>query len=188
MPIICYYSNFCEPSKRLLQIIAKTKLKFELHFICIDKRYKNNQGQTVVTLENQQVLLPSVITKVPALYISDSNQVLFGDDIYSYLTPKEVQINQVATQGNGEPECFALGGRSMSDLYSFWDQGPDELSTKGNGGMRQMHNFVPIEEQFSIHTPTEDYTPDKIGNNGTKSLEQYKAERDSVVAPAIQRL
>ena len=56
---ILYYSNFCEPSKKLLQLIAKTKLKNELHFICIDKRFRNSKGQTILILENQQVLLPN---------------------------------------------------------------------------------------------------------------------------------
>lgn len=182
MAAICYYSNFCDPSKKLLQLIAKTKLKTEMHFICIDKRHKNSQGQTIVTLENQQVLLPPSISKVPALFLLDTKQVLFGDDIYSYLTPKESKINHEATNGNGEPECYSLGQMSsMSDSYSFWDQEPSDLSTKGQGGVRQMHNYVPIEENYSINTPAEDYEADKIGANGTKTLEQYKAERDSVV-------
>ena len=185
---ICYYSNFCDPSKKLLQLIAKTKLKSELHFICIDKRHKNGQGQTIVSLENQQVLLPPSISKVPALFIINTKQVLFGDDIYAYLNPKEVQINNTATNGNGEPECYSLGQMSsMSDSYSFWDQEPSDLSTKGQGGVRQMHNYVPIDDNYSIHTPKEDYVADKIGSNGTKTLEQYQAERDSAI-PVIKRI
>lgn len=184
---ICYYSNFCEPSKQLLQKIAKTKLKQELHFICIDQRKQIN-GKMMVYVGNEQVLLPPQVTKVPAIYIIESKRVLFENDIYNYLLPKEVSINQVETNGNGEPECYSLHQMNqMSDSYSFLDQAPDELTTKGQGGMRQLHNFVPLEQSYSIHTPSEDYVPDKIGKSG-KTLEDYKAERDSLVQPPVTRL
>ena len=188
MTSILYYSNFCDPSKRLLQKVSKTKLQQTLHFICIDQRTRNAKGQTLITIEHEQVLLPEQIVKVPALYMIDSKHVLFGDDIYEYLAPRENVINQVSTQGNGEPECYSLSQMSqLSDSYSFWDQAPDDLNTKGQGGMRQMHNFVPLEQDFSIHTPAEDYVPDKIGKNG-KTLEDYKNERDSMIGPPIKRV
>ena len=185
---IVYYSNFCDPSKKLLQKVSKTKLKHELHFICIDKRHRDSKGQTIIFLEQDQVVLPHIITKVPALFLIETKQALFGDDIYDYLLPKEVAITNAETGGNGEPECYSLGQMSkMSDSYSFWDQGADDLNTKGQGGLRQMHNFVPLEESYSIHTPTEDYVPDKIGKNG-KTFEEYKTERDTLLAPAIKRV
>ena len=189
MAAICYYSNFCEPSKKLLQLFAKTKLKQEIHFICIDKRFKNAKGQTILQLEQHQVLLPDSIRKVPALLLIDSKDVLYEDDIYSYLTPKENKINTLATFGNGEPECYSLTQMScMSDSYSFLDQDSAELSTKGSGGIRQLHNYVTLDQNFSINTPTEDYVPDKIGKNGSKSLEELKAEREKSIMPPIQRI
>jgi len=184
---IIYYSNFCDPSKKLLQKLSKTKLNREIHFICIDRRQRDSKGNTILFLEKEQVMLPPQITKVPALYIMESKQVLFEEDIYSYLLPKEVAINHQATNGNGEPECYSIFGMSkISDSYSFFDQTHEDLSAKGNGGTRQMHQFAPLEDQFKIHTPEEDYIPDKVGKNG-KSLEDYKAERDSMV-PTIKRV
>ena len=119
----------------------------------------------------------------------DTKEVLIEDNIYAYLNPKETKINTLATCGNGEPECYSLNQMSsMSDSYSFWDQDSKELETKGMGGVRQMHNFVALEDNFSISTPTEDYTADKIGNNGTKTLEEYKAEREKSIAAPIQRM
>ena len=186
---ILYYSNFCEPSKKLLQLIAKTKLKQELHFICIDKRFRNSKGQTILMLENQQVLLPNTVTKVPALLLMESKEILIEDSIYAYLNPKETKINTLATSGNGEPECYGLNQMScMSDTYSYWDQDSNDLATKGTGGVRQMHNYVSLEDNYSITTPEEDYTADKIGNNGSKTLEQYKAEREKSIAAPIQRM
>jgi hypothetical protein len=140
-------------------------------------------------MEQHQVLLPDVIHKVPALYLLDSKNVLFEDEIYAYLTPKENKINTLATFGNGEPECYSLNQMScMSDSYSFLDQDSNELSTKGSGGIRQLHNYVTLDHNFSINTPEEDYTPDKIGNNGSKTLEQLKAEREKSIMAPIQRI
>jgi hypothetical protein len=50
-----------------------------------------------------------------------------------------------------------------------------------------MHNFVPLEDSYTIHTPKEDYVADKVGNNG-KTFEQYKAERDTMLSPPIKRV
>jgi hypothetical protein len=189
MSAICYYSNFCEPSKKLLQLFAKTKLKQEIHFICIDKRFRNAKGQTILQMEQHQVLLPDAIRKVPALFLIDSQNVLYEDDIYNFLTPKENTINTLATSGNGEPECYSLNQMScMSDSYSFLDQDSTELSTKGSGGVRQLHNYVTLDQNFSIQTPDEDYIPDKIGNNGSKTVEQLKAEREKSIMAPIQRI
>lgn len=183
MSLIIYYSNFCDPSKKLLQKVAKTKLSQEIHFICIDQRKRDSKGNTILFVQNEQVMLPSAVTKVPALYQMESKQVLFGDDIYDFLLPKEVAINQVATNFNGEPECYSIYGMNkMSDQYSYWDQSVSELSASGNGGMRQIKQFATLEEHYKIETPEENYTPDKVGKTG-KTLEEYKQERDSLVKP-----
>lgn len=182
---IIYYSNFCDPSKKLLQKVAKTKLSQEIHFICIDRRQRDSKGNTILFLENEQVMLPSQVTKVPALYKMETKQVLFGDDIYAFLLPKEIEINQVATGGNGDPDPFSIFGMSrLSDSFSYWDQSADEMSAKGSGGMRQLKRFATLEDQSSIHCPKDDYSPDKVSS---KTLEDYKAERDSMV-PQIKRV
>lgn len=182
---IIYYSNFCEPSKKLLQELAKTKLGRELHYICIDVRFKDPNGRTFVQVENQRVLLPPAITRVPSLYIMETKQALFEESIYEFLAPKQQAVTRAATSGNMEPECFVTP--RMSDSFSFWDQEPDDLAAKGNGGMRQLHQFSTVEASESIPTPPENYEPDKIGKNGSKSLEEYKAERERAVAAPITR-
>jgi hypothetical protein len=183
---IVYYSNYCEPSKKLLQTLAKTRLKEEVHFICIDQRFKDAQNRTIIELNGQQLMLPACVSKVPALYLIEPNTALFGDDVYRHFAPAEAALNHAETRGHGEPECFSTAMLSMSDAYSFWDQPPEELEAKGNGGMRQTHNFVAIDQSFSIHTPPDDYEPDKI--KGTKTLEDYKAEREMAVPNVAPRM
>jgi len=188
MSAICYYSNFCDPSKKLLQLMSKTKLKNEVHFICIDKRSRDEHGQTLVEVNGQRVVLPKSITKVPSLYLMDTKQVLSEDDIYRYLSPKEAAITHAETNGQGEPDCYSNQAMSMSDSFSFWDQNADELGTKGSGGMRQQHSYATVDQQFSIPTPPDNYEPDKVGTNGSKTMEQYKAERELAVATPAARI
>ena len=70
-----------------------------------------------------------------------------------------------------------MGGFGVaSDNYSFLDQSADELSAKGNGGMRQLYNYATIDLVDKIETPPDNYTPDKVGS---VSLEQLQQKRNS---------
>jgi len=153
MSCILYYSNYCEHCKKLLQTLSKTKQQ-DIHFICIDKRVKDSNNKTYIILDNgQKIILPENITRVPALLLLNQNyQVLYGEQIIQHLKPRqEVEVRQ-ATQNNMEPMAFSFGsglGDIVSDQYSFLDQDSEELEAKGNGGMRQMHNYVDLNTAFS---------------------------------------
>jgi hypothetical protein len=70
MSSILYYSNFCEPSKKLLQTVSKTGVAKDIHFICIDKRIKDNNGKIYIVLQNEQkIIMPENVTRVPALLL-----------------------------------------------------------------------------------------------------------------------
>jgi hypothetical protein len=56
------------------------------------------------------------------------------------------------------------------------DLTPDELSAKGNGGLKQMHHFSLLNQNDSIQTPPEDYQPDKIGQVDMGKLEMQRAQ------------
>jgi hypothetical protein len=152
MSSILYYSKYCEISKKYLQLLSKSNIQKDVHFISIDKRIKDSNNKTYIILENgQKIILPENVTRVPALLLLNQGyNVLYGDQILEHLKPRqEVEVRQ-ATQNNMEPMAFSLGGRDIvSDQYSFLDQEPDELEAKGNGGMRQMHNYVDLNTAFS---------------------------------------
>ena len=155
MSSIVYYSNFCEHSKKLLQTLSKTQASKDIHFICIDKRTKGTDNKIYIVLENgQKIIMPENVTKVPALLLLNNNyQVLYGDSIYNHLKPKQEVITRQATSNNMEPMAFSLGGGSVvSDQFSFLDMGSDELEAKGNGGTRQMHNYVSLNYSDKINT------------------------------------
>jgi hypothetical protein len=156
MSSILYYSKYCEVSKKYLQILSKSNIQKDIHFICIDKRVKDSNNKTYIILENgQKIILPDNVTRVPALLLlTKGYEVLYGDRILEHLKPRqEVEVRQ-ATKNNMEPMAFSLGGGGgfssiVSDQYSFLDQAPEELEAKGNGGLRQMHNYVDLNTAFS---------------------------------------
>jgi len=190
MSSILYYSNFCEPSKKLLQTISKTQNAKDIHFICIDKRVKDNNGKAYIILPNgQKIIMPENVTKVPALLLLNNNyKVVYGDDIYTHLRPqKEVEI-KAATQNNMEPGAFqdgfgsfGCGGGIISDNFSFLDQNDKELGVSGEGGMRQMHNYVSLNDadNLTMQLPGEDYDSknDKI-KDGDMEAFQRKRNQD----------
>lgn len=154
MSCILYYSKYCEVSKKYLQILSKSNDQKDIHFICIDKRIKEANNKTYIILENsQKIILPDNITRVPALLLlTKGYEVLYGEKILEYLKPKQEIAVRQATKNNMEPTAFSFGGgfsNIVSDQYSFLDQAPEELEAKGNGGMRQMHNYVDLNTAFS---------------------------------------
>ena len=181
---ILYYSNFCDNCKKLLQILSRSQIKDELHFLCVDKRVKMPDGSIQLLIKNgQQVLLPPTISKVPALMLVNNGfHVLFGDQIYQHLQPKEKQAQNVATMNQGEPDAFSFAAFSpsgiTSDQFSYLDMNADDLLAKGQGGLRQMHNYVNFNEDVSmnIETPPDNYTADKVDDS---QMQEYQQQRNN---------
>jgi hypothetical protein len=184
MSSILYYSKYCEVSKKYLQLLSKSNVQKDVHFICIDKRVKDSNNKTYIILDNgQKIILPENVTRVPALLLlNNSYNVLYGDQILQHLKPRqEVEVRQ-ATQNNMEPMAFSLGGGDIvSDQYSFLDQDPEELEAKGNGGMRQMHNYVDLHTAFSgkISEPINNDTNTTIRGTIKKSDDSANQEMEN---------
>lgn len=143
--------------QKIFTTFIQVKCSKRYTFICIDRRVKEANNKTYIILDNgQKIVLPENVTKVPALLLlNEGYTVLYGEQILQKLKPRqEVEVRQ-ATQNNMEPMAFSLGGGGgfgdvVSDQYSFLDQAPEEMAAKeGNGGMRQMHNYVDINTAFS---------------------------------------
>jgi hypothetical protein len=188
MSTILYYSNFCEHSRKLLQTISKSDLKKDIHFICIDKRVKDNNNKTFIVLENgNKILMPENINRVPALLLlTQGYNVLYGDAILQFFKPTQEKMVKQATQNNMEPMAFSFSsggfGDIVSDQFSFLDMDAESLTAKGNGGMRQMHNYVDLNSNgnLNIECPEDDFDykkSNKIPEGLT--VEQLQQQRDS---------
>lgn len=190
MSSILYYSNFCEHSKKLLQTISKTNIQQEMHFISIDKRVKDANNKIYIILENgQKIIMPENINRVPALLLLNQGyNVLYGEAILQYLRPKQEVLVKQATQNNMEPMAFSFGssggaglGDIVSDKYSFLDQDQESLKATGNGGMRQMHNYVDLNYTDSISSNLSENDQDFKKTNKISSeltIEKLQQQRE----------
>jgi len=185
MSLILYYSNYCEHSKKVIQSVANDELSKDIHFISIDRRAKEADGKIYIVLPNgKKIVMPPNITKVPALLLlKDNYKVLYGDEISSYINQKKQVTTQQVTYNNMEPMAFSFGGGGggfgiASDQYSFIESSAEELSAKGDGGMKQMHNYVDLSYTDKITTPTEDYESGRMGA-GDVSVEQMQQQRNA---------
>jgi len=165
MSSILYYSNFCDHSKKLLAQLSKTNIQQDIHFICIDKRVKDANNKIYIVLDSgQKIIMPENVNRVPALLLLNQGyHVLYGESILNHLKPQQQQEVRRATQNNMEPAAFSFSGSGFGDIvsdhYSFLDQNPDELTAQGNGGLRQMHNYVDLNyvDNMTINTPADEF-------------------------------
>ena len=184
MSSILYYSNYCEHSKKLLQTLSKENVGKEIHFICIDKRTKDANNKIFIVLENgQKIIMPENVNRVPALLLLNQGfNVLYGEAITQHLKPKQEAQVKKATFNNLEPMAFSFGsGMSniVSDNYSFLDMDSESMAAKGNGGIRQMHNYVDLNYSDQISTPADEQEY-KNSNRLPEGLtvEQLQQQRD----------
>ncbi len=183
MSAVLYYSNLCKNSQKLLNHMTTNNLGSNLHFVKIDNRINKNNNTYVILDNGQELLLPSAITKVPALMLLNKNyEVIFGKNILSYLKPEAKTYKQVVSSKNTEPTAFSLNGLGdiVSDSFSFLDQDADELSAKGNGGLRQIHQYSTLNHSDTITTPDETYQPNTIGNQNI-DLEKIQRDRENEI-------
>jgi hypothetical protein len=185
MSSILYYSNFCEHSKKLLTILPKANLQKDIHFICIDKRVKENNKIYVVLGNGQKIILPENVTRVPALLLLNQGyNVLYGESILQYFKPRQEAMVKQATQNNLEPAAFSFGGGGSgfiaSDQYSFLDMDAASMEAKGNGGTRQMHNYVDLNYSDQITTPVDEVEYKKTNKMPEGlTVEQLQQQREN---------
>ena len=195
-----YYSNMCPHSQAVVQYVVKNGLTERLNFICVDKRRRDdNNNNWYVVLEDggRKVMIPPNIHSVPSLLLTKENyRVVAGaPDILGHLEKaggvaerKDAATNSLAyystgagagaaamQSGNGEPLGVGVGGGSggmniVSEQFTAYDMSPEELSAKGSGQRRSMHNYYPATHDIhsnKIETPVDTYTPNKLAANVT---------------------
>ena len=182
MSRVLYYSNYCSHCKNILTKLSNTTVKSDIHFLCIDKRFKI-EDKIYILLENgDKILLPKNVTKVPALMLLyKNNELIYGNDIHKHFD-LIIETEKIKTMGDPrtatiEPQCYSMNdahGFVKSDVYSYLDLSAEELGAKGSGGTRNMYNYSGINNNDKIYTPTDDYVPDKVSGDSLKNYENEK--------------
>jgi hypothetical protein len=185
MSTILYYSNFCEHSRKLLQTLSKSDIKKDIHFICIDKRIKENNKIFIVLENGNKILMPDNIDRVPALLLLNQGyNVLYGDSILEHFRPVQQKMVKQATQNNMEPLSFSFEnggfGNVVSDQYSFLDMDAESLKATGNGGMRQMHSYMDLNMNNQLNLQADDDNNYKKSNKLPDGItvEQLQKQRE----------
>lgn len=182
-----YYSNYCKHSKNVLDFLSKSGLLETINCICIDKRKLNTQtNQVFIDVDNgKQVLMPPNLSSVPSLLLINKGYCLvLGQDIIKHFAPDVKKKLESANFGDGEPSSYSLktssgGSNIVSEQFTFYDMSPDELSTKGTGGQRQLYDYVSVSNSGAvIATPPDSYKPDKVSNEVTIDTLQQQRNAD----------
>jgi hypothetical protein len=181
MSKVLYYSNLCEPSKKLLQKLSKVQFGKLLHFVCIDKRTAPDAtGNVHVILgDGNKIILPKTITCVPALLLMDQNyKVLTGEQIMQHLEP---YMAQAQTTKNREPvpaatqqhhQQFIRGQREQRQQQQHMAQ--EMMQPAGVGGFSALtcgtsDNFSFLEDTYAmppIDNLSYGYSPIDISERG----------------------
>lgn len=177
---VLYYSNLCKHSQTLLGILSKSNIHNKFYYVCIDKRVTEGNNVNIILENGSKILLPNIIKNVPSLLLPNhGNRVLTGGEILTY-----IELNNTQSQSTGidEPSPFALAtnvsDNISSDKFSFLDMTDDDLTAKGGGGTRQMYNYVQLDMNPLIATPSEDYESDKMSSQDNSEYDNYVKERE----------
>jgi hypothetical protein len=182
--LILYYSNHCQSCQLLLKDLSGTELSKSIHFLCIDSRVQENGKTYIVLPSGKKMILPLNVVRVPTLLsIQENGRLISGMEIKQYLASKIKQTVAVATQEQMEPSAFSFssGGMSfiMSDNYSFLDMTASDLSAEGQGGIRQLHNYVAVDDMASITGPAESQSTRQDGKSSNMpSIENLRRQRE----------
>jgi hypothetical protein len=161
---IFYYSNYCKHSQKVLQCLVKANLTNEISFVCIDKRGRdpNTNQLFIITEGGERVLMPPNVHSVPAmLLVKEQYRVIYGDEILQNYESRIVNDKMTATNFNGEPMGYSLGG---------------------NGGAGALNSLTSsYSGRQSIITPPEEFTSNKIKGDDSivSSYEQMRKAQDT---------
>tara|TARA_B110000114_G_scaffold185328_1_gene231920 strand:+ start:2181 stop:2720 length:540 start_codon:yes stop_codon:yes gene_type:complete len=166
-----------------LQNLSKFDTRGHVHYICIDKRVKEGNKMYVILESGERIVMPNTITKVPALLLLNQGyNILYGNEIPNFFKPIQKEEVKQATLNNIDPLAFSFNGgvgSVVSDQFSFLDMDSDALSAKGEGGIRQLHNYVSTTGDDSISTPEDETSYKSETLSSDMSIEKLQQERES---------
>tara|TARA_B100000424_G_C22844376_1_gene450486 strand:+ start:221 stop:892 length:672 start_codon:yes stop_codon:yes gene_type:complete len=181
---LLYFSHYCKFSKILLNQLNSKDLLNKVELICVDNRFVKENITYIVLPSNQNMPLPPMIQRVPCLCILPNYEILKGNQILHYFLPVSKTLDEEKEKIDLEPNPFSIqletsGSYGVtSDNFSFWDSDQEQLKASGNAGMKQMYNYVSVNDntQENIYTPQE-----QESNTTNLTLEQLQQQRQNEI-------
>lgn len=148
-PIFIFYSEYCDYSMEILEMIEKYKLKDMFTCVCVD------------TIQD----LPHIVDRVPMI-ITKTNDIIYDDDIISFITNTyKKTINSINALGNDQ-----------SSSFSFINENEVEKEELNEFQIR-MYNYLDDDtgNDISLVTNIDTHKKNKMDQS---EIEKYKRERD----------
>jgi len=180
--MILFYSEYCPHCRTILEEMKRRKAENRVKMASIDK------------MRAMRYTIPPMVTSVPALYLPDTKQVLFGKNVFDhfFLPGRGILLQSggsiqggVSVKGdnqgvvsdalqNGEPMPFTLGG-GLSEGFGLIESDsldPNPFSDY-NWGLIQEES--PQEIKPELKMASEETRTKKEGLD----LDSFKANRDA---------
>ena len=178
-----YFSKYCKHSSKLLEDLNQLGMSKKFNYISIDKRIVKQNVTYILNPDGTSFPLPPMINRVPVLLLKPNHEILVGDQILEYVKPQIKNINEEKTMLFNEPNPYMFKGAGgvgvVSDEFSFLDSSVSELSAQGNGGMRQMYNYVSLDSNAETMSIPTQFDPDKQPKLNM-TLEQLENQRKNI--------
>jgi len=178
---VLYYSNNCKHSQKLLAHLAKICVLDKYNFVCIDRRTidPNTRQISIILDRGVKTVLPPNVSRVPTLLLVNNKfTAVVGDDIYTYVNANvkkdNVYSDSLSRENGGEPVGYIMSPSSggvniVSETFTMYNAPPEELSAKGRGVTRQMHNYASADIDIkSIPTPLDESVRTQTGSSVSK--------------------
>lgn len=177
-----FYSDYCQHSKRLLDLINKTNLSSSL---------------VLCNIDNEDVEIPPFITCVPTLYLAGQKQILMNNELFEWINNNVNKntnnnlLQNVDITGDNNISAFQENeiGSNFSDSYSF-------INDDNKTALNHTFSFIDNENTIPSHTKSNEVNVDNNNGGGgsndahqqsmlNKAYDQLLSQRDNEIPQNI---
>lgn len=148
---ILFYSNFCEYSNEVLNLLIRKNITNEFMMVCVDTNKYN---------------LPSFVDRVPIIF-TKTQSLLIDDNITRY-------INELYPSVSEDILPFALGGQSLTNQFSFLEDGALPTESGASYTLIGEDNNLMLRPESNT-----DDSSNKKGKFDSSQLDKFVQDRDS---------
>lgn len=152
---LVFYSNYCEHSKNLINLLIKKNLRDSFILICIDK---------------QGLQIPSFIDRVPSI-LTIKRELYTGDMIDKYIYNI---INSQIKKNDDTITPYMMSSATNSSQYTFiTNDGEYDTGCDIKNDMMQNNNFVLLDADQKIMIANDREAENKSNKFDSTVLEKY---------------